>query len=222
MPKKTKGAPKKPQKFVDSDGDGLSDWEEKHIWGSDPHDADTDDDGVDDGEAVLNGRHPVTGQSLKDFFIPYEGNDYQPKSLSSKRILFHAATAIAIKLVVVLFIVFYPLSAWMTPDTIAIQSRQIIALTNDLRTDLSLPVLTENNKLNQAAYAKVQDMFIGQYFAHVSPSNLNLDSFLKRVGYSYSVAGENLAMGFDNPTEVMAAWKKSPTHYANLIDPNYS
>lgn len=69
---------------------------------------------------------------------------------------------------------------------------KIIALTNDLRKDLALDELYENNSLNQAAYNKVQDMFIGQYFALVSPSNLNLDSFLKRVGYNYSVSGENL------------------------------
>lgn len=61
----------------------------------------------------------------------------------------------------------------MTPDTVALQARKIIALTNDLRRDLALDELYENNSLNQAAYNKVQDMFIGQYFAHVSPSNLN-------------------------------------------------
>ena len=194
MPKKTNKIPKKPKKFIDSDGDGLSDWEEKYIWGSDPHDADSDDDGIDDGEAVLNGRHPVTGQSLKDFFIPNQANNFKPKSLSPKRLLFHATTAIAIKLVVVLFIILYPLSAWMTPDTVALQARKIIALTNDLRRDLALGELKENNSLNQAAYNKVQDMFIGQYFAHISPSNLNLDSFLKRVAYNYSVSGENLAI----------------------------
>ena len=213
--------PNKPKKFIDSDGDGLSDWEEEHIWGSDPHDPDTDGDGVDDGEQVLDGRHPTTGQSLKDFFIPYEGNNYNPKSLSPSRALFHAATAIAIKLVVVLFIIMYPLSAWMTPDTIAVQAKRIIALTNNLRIEMSLPVLKENTKLNQAAYAKVQDMFIGQYFAHTSIDGSNLETFLKRVSYDFSVSGENLAMGFDNPEDVVAAWKNSPTHYSNLIDRDF-
>lgn len=84
MPKKINKIPKKPKQFVDSDGDGLSDWEEKYIWGSDPHDADSDDDGIDDGEAVLNGRHPVTSQSLKDFFIPNQANNFNLSHLVLK------------------------------------------------------------------------------------------------------------------------------------------
>jgi len=40
---------------IDSDGDGLSDWEEENIYGSDPADPDTDHGGVTDGEeASLN------------------------------------------------------------------------------------------------------------------------------------------------------------------------
>jgi hypothetical protein len=209
------------KKFIDSDQDGLSDWEEKNVYGSDPHDEDTDGDGVDDGEAVIKGMNPATGEKFKDFFIPNKKNNYQPKSLHSKRILFHAGAAIVIKLVVVFFIVSYPLTAWMTPDLIAEQGRKIIVLTNELRKELSLPVLKENTKLDQAAYAKVQDMFLGQYFAHTSPANKNLETFLKQVAYNFSTAGENLAMGFDNSEDVMAAWKKSPTHYANLSDENF-
>ena len=213
--------PKKPKKFIDSDQDGLSDWEEKYVYGSDPYDEDTDGDGIDDGEAVLQGRNPATGNKFKDFFIPHKGNNHHPHSLHPKRVLFHIGTAALIKLVVVLFVVSYPLTAWMTPDLIAEQGRKIIALTNELRENLSLPVLKENAKLDQAAYAKVQDMFLGQYFAHTSPDNKNLGTFLKQVGYNFSTAGENLAMGFDNPEDVVEAWKKSPTHYANLSDEDF-
>lgn len=216
-----KKIPPRPKKFIDSDGDGLSDWEEKYIYGSDPHDEDTDDDGIDDGEAVIMGRHPVTGEKLKNFFIPNKNNNYQPKSLEPKRILFYAVTAVAIKLVVVFFIIMYPLTAWMTPDLIIEKSIKIITLTNDLRKELSLPVLRESPKLNQAAYNKVQDMFLGQYFAHTSPNGKNLETFLKKTGYNFSTAGENLAMGFDSPEDVVLAWKKSPTHYANLADEDF-
>lgn len=37
---------------LDSDGDGLSDWEEVTIYGTDPNLPDTDGDGLDDGEEV--------------------------------------------------------------------------------------------------------------------------------------------------------------------------
>jgi len=160
--------------------------------------------------------------SWRDYFIPHAGNNYHPHSLHPKRIVLHAASIIAIKAVVIIFVVFFPLAAWMTPDLAAQQSKKIIALTNDLRKSLNVPLLAENQKLDQAAFAKAQDMLLNQYFAHISPVGRGLDYFLSQVNYKYAVAGENLAMGFASPEEVMAAWKDSPTHYANMIDPDFS
>ena len=160
--------------------------------------------------------------SWRDYFIPHEGNDYRPHSLHPKRIIFHAASIVAIKIVVVVFAVVFPLSAWMTPDLALQQDKKIIALTNDLRKNLHLPTLVENLKLDQAAYAKAQDMLLNQYFAHISPAKIGLDYWLAQADYKYAVAGENLAMGFATPEDVMAAWQDSPTHYANLTDPDFT
>ncbi|MFA6436184.1 MAG: hypothetical protein WCW30_03560, partial [Candidatus Gracilibacteria bacterium] len=43
----------------DSDGDGLSDYEEVNVYGSDPYDADTDKGGIFDGEEVAVGTDPM-------------------------------------------------------------------------------------------------------------------------------------------------------------------
>ena len=43
---------------VDTDQDGLLDWEEE-LWGSNPEKVDTDEDGLDDHSEILNGRHPA-------------------------------------------------------------------------------------------------------------------------------------------------------------------
>lgn len=166
--------------------------------------------------------HPLGTGSIKDFFIPHEGNNHQPKSLHPKRVLFHISAALMVKAVVLLLVFNYPLTAWMSPDVSAAEGRKIVNLTNNLRSSLSLSILTESSKLNQAAYKKVQDMFINQYFAHRSPAGLNLEYWARQGGYSnYAVIGENLAVGYDNADEVMSAWKRSPTHYSNLVDPNY-
>jgi len=213
----------KAKKIKDSDGDGLSDFDEINIFGSDPFNADSDGDGLEDGEAVLNGKDPVGGGSLKDFFIPHAGNNYKPKSLHPKRLLFHAASVLVVKLMLFLLIFFYPITAWMTPDVSAEEGHKIIALTNTLRKSLALNPLTENQKLNQAAAQKVEDMFINQYFAHLSPQNHDLEYFLKLASYkNYVTVGENLAMGYDTASEAMDAWKNSPTHYSNLVDPNFN
>jgi len=64
-------------------------------------------------------------------------------------------------------------------------------------------------------------MMVQQYFAHVSPKNKNMLSWLTGVGYNSAASGENLAMGFSSAESVVKAWTKSTTHYANLIDPDY-
>ncbi|MEI6835801.1 MAG: CAP domain-containing protein [Candidatus Falkowbacteria bacterium] len=210
------------KKNRDSDGDGLSDFDEINYFGSDPYNADSDGDGIEDGEAVLNGQDPVGGGYLKDFFIPHQGNNYKPKSLHPKRLLFHAGGALLVKLIVILLVVFYPLAAWMTPDISKEEGAKIIALTNNLRASLSLDALKENSKLDQAASGKVEDMLINQYFAHLSPQGFNLEYFLKLAAYNnYAAVGENLAMGYSNASDVMSAWEKSPTHYSNLVDTNF-
>ena len=207
--------------FKDTDRDGLCDYEEKYIYGTDCKNPDTDHDGMNDGDEVKRGRNPLGPGRLKDLFIPHAGNNYHPHALHPKRLLFHAASVIAIKLVVVVFVLFYPLSAFLSPDLALAQAKKIIELTNNLRQAISLPALAENQQLAQAAWQKVEDMALNQYFAHVSPSGVSLRNWLEKIGYKYSMAGENLAVGFSKAEDVVAAWEKSPTHYDNIIDKNF-
>jgi hypothetical protein len=44
---------------VDTDGDGLKDWEEI-LWKTDPRNPDTDGDGTNDGNEIMQGRDPLT------------------------------------------------------------------------------------------------------------------------------------------------------------------
>jgi len=53
----------------DGDADGLADDDERLLYGSDPADADTDGDGLDDGAEVASCRSPVS-QSSEPFFVP--------------------------------------------------------------------------------------------------------------------------------------------------------
>jgi len=204
----------------DADQDGLTNLEELD-WGTDPYNADTDGDGMNDAEEIKRGRNPVgQGSILKDLFIPHEGNNFQPHALRPKRLAFHAASAVAVKLVLIGFLAIMPVQAWLAPEIILEQSRKIISLTNDLRARAQLNLLAESQRLNQAALAKAEDMLLDQYFAHVNGSK-NLSYWLKQSKYDYTVAGENLAMGFSDADETLSAWQKSPTHLANLVDSDF-
>jgi len=205
----------------DSDNDGLTD-EVERIIGTNPYKADSDFDGMSDKEEILRGRNPLGPGKLKDFFTPHAGNDYRPLALHPQRLFFYSLSAVLIKFLVVVFVLGFPIMAWLSPDVLYEQGRKIIALTNDLRQQLGVTVLAESPILDQAAYDKVQDMLLNQYFAHTGPDSRSLVDWLKTAGYNYLVAGENLAMGYSSPEEMTAAWEKSPTHYANLIDPDFS
>ena len=205
----------------DSDHDGLSDFEEVNIFGTDSNNPDTDGDGMKDGDEVKKGRNPLGKGSLRDLFIPHQGNNYIPKILKPKRLLFHFFSVLAVKFAVISFLVLYPLTAWLSPDIALAESKRIIALTNNLREKNNLAPLIENQQLNQAAWQKVQDMLLNQYFAHTNPLGFNLEHWLNKVNYKYSTAGENLAMGYSKIEEIMVAWEKSPTHYDNIIDKNF-
>ncbi|MFQ6107090.1 MAG: ABC transporter substrate-binding protein [Thermoplasmata archaeon] len=47
---------------ADRDGDGLSDWDEESVYGTDPSEADTDGDGMSDGAEIALGRDPLTAE----------------------------------------------------------------------------------------------------------------------------------------------------------------
>ncbi|MDO8592988.1 MAG: CAP domain-containing protein [bacterium] len=214
MPRKKNYKPK------DSDADGLPDEVEK-FFGTDPHNPDTDGDGVPDGEEVRRGRNPLGPGLLKDLFIPHKGNDYEPRALHPYRLLFYALSSILLKAILIGAVIILPVEAWLTPDILAEQSKKIVSLTNEIRKNLNLSLLAESPRLDQAAFNKAQDMIFKQYFAHTGPDNRSLADWLKALKYNFAVAGENLAMGFSSPEDVVNGWTRSQTHYRNMVDPDF-
>ncbi len=206
----------------DSDSDNLNDFQEINVYGTNPNNSDTDRDGMSDGEEVKVGRNPVGAGSLKDFFVPHAGNNFEPKALSPYRLLFYGLSSVFVKLFVIFIIIMFPLSALLVPDILADQSRRVIELTNEVRVKSGVVALKENPKLTLSATKKAQDMMIDKYFSHTAKHGETVADWLRQSGYPYEVAGENLAMGFANPEEVVSAWSKSKTHYANMIDPDFT
>jgi uncharacterized protein YkwD len=82
--------------------------------------------------------------------------------------------------------------------------------------------LSLNDELTAAAQAKAADMVAKGYWDHFRPSDHKAPwDFISEAGYTYRVAGENLARGFHTPAGITKAWVASPTHLANLISPKY-
>ncbi len=159
---------------------------------------------------------------LHHWFIPHEGNKYKPHALHHKHLAFHAVLALALKGLFVLSIFALPSSLLLASSEVAeIQSR-IIAMTNGVRSFVGVEPLSVSTQLTNAATAKSAHMADLEYFSHYGPDGKQHKDFLQEAGYDFSVSGENLAVGFATPEGVVNGWKKSPTHYANMIDPSYT
>lgn len=154
---------------------------------------------------------------LKNAFIPHHGNDYRPHALRRPMLHMYTAIVVAVKIIAVVFVAVYASPARVSdisPSTIA-------TLTNAARQQNKLGLLKSNAALTKAAQAKASDMAKKQYFAHVSPTGLTPWTWFKRAGYSYTYAGENLAMDFVTSEDVIAAWLRSPSHRKNLLSTKY-
>jgi hypothetical protein len=94
--------------------------------------------------------------------------------------------------------------------------------TNSIRTEHSQKRLFLSEQLNRAAFHKLVDMEEYDYWAHKNPATGAMGwEFIDRSGYYYQIAGENLAIGYPTSEEVCEAWKNSPTHFENMIDPDF-
>ncbi len=155
---------------------------------------------------------------LHDFFIPHEGNDHKPHSVRHSSLWMYGLILVLMKatLVLGLFATFPDFASFSS-----ITQEHVVSLTNQARRANGLASVTINPTLQQVAQLKLDDMIRNGYFAHTSPDGLDPWYWFKKAGYLYTYAGENLAMNFVEAEELNKAWLKSPTHRANILNPNY-
>lgn len=75
--------------------------------------------------------------------------------------------------------------------------------------------------LARVATAHSKDMANHDYFSHYSRGGSSPFQRMKRAGYRYDFAGENIAAGFFSPASVVKAWLKSPGHCKILMSRRY-
>lgn len=154
---------------------------------------------------------------IKLMFLPHKANQYRPHLIRRYG------------LVVVLFLVIGMQAGYNLATTgrvlgvkEPISAEALLHDTNMQRADHNLPALAMNSQLSQAAFLKAQDMFKGQYWAHVSPSGTAPWHWFGVAGYNYSYAGENLAKNFSTADATTLAWMASSEHRANILDTHYT
>lgn len=103
-----------------------------------------------------------------------------------------------------------------------ISINELLDDTNRYRERAGKDELIINEKLTKAAEAKANDMFVHNYWAHISPDGTKPWDFIKAYEYKYLYAGENLAVDFSDSSDVVDAWYDSTSHRENLLSEDYT
>ena len=88
---------------------------------------------------------------------------------------------------------------------------QILFLHNEYRQQHGLSILSYDYNLDMSAQEKAEDLW-----SHNRPNGETPWVVIGKYS-SFSSAGENLARGFNDPSDVMNGWYNSPTHLANIV-----
>ncbi len=102
------------------------------------------------------------------------------------------------------------------------KTSQVVNLVNQQRQKAGLAGLKSDSELMRLAQLKAEDMAAKGYFSHTSPTYGSAFDMLKKEGYSYRTAGENIAMGQKTAETVMNGWMNSSGHRANILDSGYT
>jgi hypothetical protein len=157
-------------------------------------------------------------RQVRHALVPHKDNHYRPHLVR-----LHGLTA-----VLVLALLMQLVYGFISSGRIEVLGRvsdisvsELLTDTNEARANASMPGLKINDRLNQAAFLKAQDMFTHNYWAHVSPSGVTPWQWLAETGYNYDVAGENLAKNYPSARATVDAWMNSESHRANILNERY-
>lgn len=156
---------------------------------------------------------------VHDYFFPHERNKYRPHLFSAASV---AVLAAAILLFEGAFLAQTKFVFLNTDFLASVLPAMLATLTNQDRAAYDLAEVTEDPLLDRAAQAAALDMAAKGYFSHVSPDGKTPWYWLDQVGYTYSYAGQNLAVNFTDSENVESAWMASPLHRANIVKREYT
>ncbi len=103
-----------------------------------------------------------------------------------------------------------------TTQSVSAQEQKMVNLLNQDRKNNGRTSLTLDPELCRIARIKSADMRNNRYFAHESPTYGRVGEMLKRFGYRYSAAGENIAH-HANVDKAQAAFMSSQGHRTNIL-----
>src|SRR6476620_5452141 len=112
-------------------------------------------------------------------------------------------------------------------STVAL-ANSALCLVNQERSSRGLKPLKSNRRLAKAAGGHARDMVTRGYFSHDSTNGATFVDRIRKAAYlpgrALPTLGEDLAWGsgeLGTPREIVAGWMNSPTHRANILEPQF-
>jgi uncharacterized protein YkwD len=104
-------------------------------------------------------------------------------------------------------------------DARTAQEDEVTALVNRERAAAGCGPLRTDERLRSAARAHSQDMAANDYFSHTGRNGSSFVDRIAAAGYPRNEAGgENIALGYRTPEDVMDGWMNSAGHRANILN----
>ncbi len=109
------------------------------------------------------------------------------------------------------------------PPAAATWQAELLNLTNAERTSRGLRALTLCGPITNAAQGHSNYQAQHNAMTHTGVNGSSVGTRLSWAGYKWTFAGENVAMGAPSykVAAIVKAWMASPSHRANILNPNY-
>jgi uncharacterized protein YkwD len=99
---------------------------------------------------------------------------------------------------------------------------RLIEVTNEQRIAAGLVPVSRSVELTASAVAHSDDQAAHKTMGHVGSDGSTLADRVNLTGYHWSELGENVAVGYATPDEVMAGWMLSSDHRNNILKPEFA
>jgi uncharacterized protein YkwD len=99
-------------------------------------------------------------------------------------------------------------------------ARALLRDLNSARAAQGLAPVTMEPRLCEIARRHAIDMVEHRFFGHASSDGETPFQRMRRAGYEYRAAGENLVLDADEPSAHRMLWRSNP-HRANMLEPQF-
>lgn len=98
--------------------------------------------------------------------------------------------------------------------------KEMLELVNEARAKAGAAPLKLDSALVNAANVRAEE--ISEVFSHTRPDGSSFSTVLDDFSINYYCSGENIAAGVDSAEITVNQWIDSPSHYQNMINPDYT